>query len=90
MRPPARTTGTRGASDDEVAGAISAWDRLEAHACARKHAAIAGFIRRRPAPGCAPEGPAQMPGDWEEFTAAELASLLAGSRGTAENLLDHA
>jgi len=77
-----------GASDDEVAGAISAWDRLEAHACARKHAAIAEFIRRRPEPGCELEGPAQMPRDREEFTAAELASLLAESRGAAENLLD--
>ena len=78
----------QGASDDEVAGAISAWDRLEAHASARKHAAVAEFIRRRPAPGCELKGPAQMPRDWEEFTAAELASLLAESRGTAENLLD--
>ena len=78
----------QGASDDEVAGAISAWDRLEAHASARKHAAVAEFIRRRPAPGCALEGPAQMPRDWEEFTAAELASLLAESRRATENILD--
>jgi hypothetical protein len=34
-----------GACDDEVAGAICAWDRLEAHACARKHAAVAEFMR---------------------------------------------
>jgi hypothetical protein len=34
-----------GASDDEVAGAISAWDRIEAYASARKHAAVAEFIR---------------------------------------------
>jgi len=34
-----------GASDDELAGAISAWDRVEAHAAARKHAAVAEFIR---------------------------------------------
>ena len=33
------------ASDDELAGAISAWDRVEAHASARKHAAVAEFIR---------------------------------------------
>ena len=34
-----------GACDDEVAGAIAAWDRIEAHAAARKHAAVAEFIR---------------------------------------------
>ena len=34
-----------GACDDEVAGAIAAWDRIEAHASARKHAAVAEFIR---------------------------------------------
>ncbi len=36
-----------GACDDEVAGAISAWDRIEAHASARKHAAVAELIRWR-------------------------------------------
>jgi len=46
-----------GARDDEVAGAVAAWDRIEAHAAARKHAAVAEFIRRRPEPGCALEGP---------------------------------
>ena len=45
-----------GAGDDEVAGVIAAWDRIEAHAAARKHAAVAEFIRRRPEPGCALEG----------------------------------
>ncbi len=34
-----------GACDDEVAGAVAAWDRIEAHAAARKHAAVAEFIR---------------------------------------------
>ena len=77
-----------GARDDEVAGAIAAWDRIEAHASARKHAAVAEFIRRRPEPGCAPEGPAQMPAGWDEFTVTELASVLGESRGTAEGLLD--
>ena len=40
-----------GACDDEVAGAIAAWDRVEAWAAARKHAAVAEFIRRRPRAG---------------------------------------
>jgi Domain of unknown function (DUF222) len=77
-----------GACDDEVAGVIAAWDRVEAHAAARKHAAIAEFTRRRPEPGCVPEGPAQMPAAWDEFTVTELAAVLGESRGAAEDLLD--
>ncbi|HEV2255012.1 MAG TPA: hypothetical protein VGS06_17655, partial [Streptosporangiaceae bacterium] len=41
-----------GASDDEIAGIICAWERSEAYISARKHAAVAEFIRRRPAQGC--------------------------------------
>ncbi len=77
-----------GADDDEVAGAIAAWDRIEAHAAARKYAAVAEFIRRRPEPGNAPQGAAQMPAEWDEFTVTELASVLAESRGVAEDLLE--
>ena len=77
-----------GACDDEVAGAVAAWDRIEAHAAARKHAAVAELIRRRPEPGCVLEGPAQMPAAWDEFTVTELAALLGESRGMAEGLLD--
>jgi Domain of unknown function (DUF222) len=77
-----------GASDDDVIGAICAWDRVEAHAAARKHAAVAEIIRRCPEPGCVPEGEAQMPEMWDEFLADELASALAESRFAAENVLD--
>ena len=70
-----------GAADDEVAGAIAAWDRVEAHAAARKHAAVAEFIRRRPEPGCAPEGAAQMPASWDEFTVTEVATRAGGVPG---------
>ena len=76
-----------GASDDELVGVLSAWDRVEAHACARKIAAAAELIRRRPGPGCPPEGPARMPAAWEEFTAGELVYALAEHRGRAEDLL---
>ena len=76
-----------GASDDELIGVLSAWDRVEAHACARKLAAAAELIRRRPEPGCPPEGAARMPAAWEEFTAGELACALAEHRGRAEDLL---
>ena len=44
-------TGTRAQSDDELGGAICAWDRVEAYASSRKHAAAAELIRRRPAEG---------------------------------------
>jgi hypothetical protein len=75
------------AADDEVLGAICAWNRVEAHASARKHAAVAELIRRRPARDCAVEGPAQMPAAWDEFSNAELAPALGESRGAAEDLL---
>jgi len=76
-----------GASDDELIGVLCAWDRLEAHMAARKLAAFAELIRRRPEPGCPPEGQARMPAAHEEFTADELAHVLAEHRGRAEDLL---
>ena len=77
-----------GASDDELAGVIGALDRAEATACSLKHAALAEFTRRRPAPGCAPDGPARLPAEREEFAGDEIAQLLAEGRGTAEGMLD--
>ena len=76
-----------GACDDEVAGAIAAWDRVEAYAAARKHAAVAEFIRRRPRPGSPLEGPARMPEAWDESITAEVAGVLAESRPAAEAML---
>ena len=76
-----------GASDDELTGVLCAWDRLEAHMAARKLAAVAELIRRRPEPGCALEGPARVPAACGEFTAEELACALAEHRGRAEDLL---
>ena len=76
-----------GASDDEVLGVLCAWDRVEAHAAARKHAAVAELIRRRPGPGCTSGGPARMPAAWDEFTASELGTVLAASRWDADAML---
>ena len=76
-----------GACDDEVAGAVSAWDRVEAWAAARKHAAVAEFIRRRPRPGSPLEGAARMPEDWDESITAEVAGVLAESRHAADAML---
>jgi len=76
-----------GAADHELIGVLCAWGRLEAHMTARKLAAIAELIRRRPEPGCQPEGAAGMPAAWDEFTADELAAALGESRGQADGLL---
>jgi hypothetical protein len=76
-----------GVADHELVGLLCAWDRAEAHVAARKLAAVAELIRRRPEPGCAPQGPARMPAAWDEFTADELAAALGESRGRAEGLL---
>jgi Domain of unknown function (DUF222) len=70
-----------------VAGAISAWDRVEAYAAARKHAAVAEFIRRRPRPGSPVQGPARMPEDWDESITAEVSGVLAESRSAADAML---
>jgi Domain of unknown function (DUF222) len=79
-----------GTSDDELDGVIAAWDRVEAHAAARKHLAIAEFIRRRPEKGCEPEEPGGMPERWDEFAVDELRVLLAESKAAAERMLDRA
>src|SRR6266702_1886832 len=76
-----------GASDGELDGVIAAWDRVEAHACARKHAAVAEFIRRRPEPEAGVTGRAGMPEVWDEFAADELRVVLAESRAAAEHLM---
>ena len=76
------------ATDDEIIGLICALDRAEAAACSLKHTAAAELIRRRPAPGCPPEGAARMPECWEEFASDEVRWALAGTRHEADALLD--
>jgi Domain of unknown function (DUF222) len=66
-----------GATDDELIGAICAWDRVEANASARKHAAVAELIRRRPGP----QGR-------DEFTGRELVAALSLSQVGADQVLD--
>jgi hypothetical protein len=79
-----------GAPDDELDGVISAWDRVEAYACARKHAAVAEFVRRRADPDAAVDERSGMPAVWDEFAADELRVVLAESRGAAEDLMSRA
>ena len=68
--------GFAGVSEAELVGVVCAWDRVEAHAAARKLAAIAELARRNPAPEDA------------EFTADQVAYALGESRGRAEDLID--
>ena len=56
-----------GVADQELVGLVCAWDRVEAHAAARKLVAIAEVFRRNPEDGFEPE-PGQMPGVVHEFT----------------------
>jgi hypothetical protein len=67
--------GFAGVSEAELIGIVCAWDRVEAHAAARKLAAIAEVARRNPAPEDA------------EFTADEVASALGESRARAYELM---
>jgi hypothetical protein len=76
-----------GASDDELTGVICAWDRVEAYVSSRKHAAVAALLRRRPAPGAAAQGPAQLPGAGDEFAAQELAAALGETRTAAGDIV---
>ncbi len=75
-----------GASPDEIVGAICALHRMEAYVEARKLAAVAEFLRRRPAEGCEPKGPARMPEACDEFATRELAWALAESQRAADGL----
>jgi hypothetical protein len=77
-----------GVTDDELIGVICARDRAEAAMAAGKHAAIAELIRRRPAPGAAVTGPAQLPEAVDEFAGRELGAALGISARDAEEMLD--
>jgi Domain of unknown function (DUF222) len=73
-----------GVSEAELVGVMCAWDRVEAHAAARKLAVVAELARRNPEPGDA------------EFTADQIANALGESRfrageltGTAGHLDTH-
>ena len=64
-------------SDDELLGIICAWDRVQAHVAARKYAAVAELIRRRPAAGWPVDTTTGMPQVWDEVTPTELSAVLA-------------
>jgi Domain of unknown function (DUF222) len=64
-----------GVSEAELVGIMCAWDRVEAHAAARKLAAVAELDRRNPKPEDA------------EFTADQVANALGESRFRADELM---
>jgi Domain of unknown function (DUF222) len=76
-----------GVSDAELIGVLCAWDRVEAHAAARKLAAIAELYRRSPEPGCPMREPGRMPEVCDEFAADDLANALGESCSRADELL---
>jgi hypothetical protein len=63
-----------GVAEGELVGLLCAWDRVEAHAAARKLAVVAELDRRNPSPEDA------------EFTADEIANALGESRVRADEL----
>ncbi|MGH3179244.1 MAG: DUF222 domain-containing protein, partial [Streptosporangiaceae bacterium] len=75
-----------GSADHELFGLVCAWDRVEAHAAARKLVAVAEVFRRNPEDGFEPE-PWQMPQVVHEFTRDQLAFALGESRAQADWLL---
>ena len=60
--------GLAGIPEGELVGLMCAWDRVEAHAAARKLAVVAELDRRNPSPEDA------------EFTANQIANALGESR----------
>jgi len=76
-----------GASDDELLGAVCAWDRVESYASARKHAAMAEVGRRRPAAGAGVDAASGMPEGFDEFVGRELGPALGIGSGAAELML---
>jgi uncharacterized protein DUF222 len=67
--------GFAGVSEAELVGIMCAWDRVEAHAAARKLAAVAELDRRNPQPEDA------------EFTTDQVANALGESRFRADELI---
>ena len=75
-----------GVADQELIGLVCAWDRVEAHAAARKLVAVAEVFRRNPEDGFE-SPPGQMPAVVHEFTRDQLALALGESRYQADWLL---
>jgi uncharacterized protein DUF222 len=80
-----------GATDDEIIGVICALDRVESHVAARKLAAVAEFIRRRPAqdpPAGASRRPAGSPGKGAPQGAAKGGAKAAAADSARKDAAD--
>ena len=75
-------------TDDELMGLVGTRQRLQARQAWELLTTVAEFIRRRPGPGCALEGPERMPRVWHEHAPGELAAQLHITAGAADDLLD--
>ena len=73
--------------DDELIGALTAWQKTEAWAASGKLSAVAELIRRRPGEAGMSDGPAGAPVGWGKFCSDELAAALASSQRAAERML---
>jgi hypothetical protein len=71
-----RDGGLAGLDDDELTGALRAWQRIESWASANGLAAVAELARRRPAPGTAPAAPGEFPEQLSEFISDEVGAAL--------------
>ena len=74
-------------TDDQLMGLMGTRQRLQARQTWELLMAVAEFIRRRPGPGCAPEGLGRMPRVWHEHAASELATQLHITGHAADDLL---
>jgi hypothetical protein len=63
-----------GLDDDELTGALRAWQRIGSWASAGGLAAVAELARRRPAPGIPAAPPGQFPAELSEFVSDEVAA----------------
>ncbi len=75
-------------TDDQLMGLMGTRQRLEARQAWELLMTVAEFIRRRPGPGCALEGPGRMPRVWHEHACSELTAQLHITRHAADDLLD--
>ena len=74
-------------TDDQLMGLMGTRQRLQARQAWELLMTVAEFIRRRPGPGCALEGPGRMPRVWHEHAASELATQLHITGHAADDLL---
>jgi Domain of unknown function (DUF222) len=72
---------------DQLLGLMSARKRLEARQDWELLMAVAEYIRRRPGPGCALQGPGRMPKVWDQTAPGELRLQLHLTPAEADALL---